>query len=161
MTPDKEAIAKLWDEITPKLYGYLINTLRNRPLADDILQTTWLKAIEALPSYDNRGKFSAWVFSIAKNEMRMHWRKSGREVPYNPELHDTEVAEDDNESTIFVSQILNKLSEEDRELVRLRYIGDLSFSEIAKLLQMNSVAVRVKMHRILKNVRSLTNTQYE
>ena len=93
MTIDKDQIAELWDEITPKLYGYLINTLKDSALADDVLQASWQKAIEALPGFrpSARGlslSFSSWLFSIARNEMRMHWRKNGREVPFDPLLHD-------------------------------------------------------------------------
>ena len=51
MLLNKDDISKLWDDITPKLYGYLINILHDRNLADDILQTTCLKAIRALPSF--------------------------------------------------------------------------------------------------------------
>lgn len=158
MNPEKDAIGKLWDEATPKLYGYLINTLKDRALADDILQNTWLKALEAMPSYRDRGYFSAWLFSIAKNEMRMHWRRHGREIPYQADLHDR--AEEKNpEGKIFMEQIISRLHPEDQELVRLRYIGDLPLGEIAKILNLNPVTVRVRMHRVLKNVRNLINNQ--
>jgi RNA polymerase sigma-70 factor (ECF subfamily) len=159
MNPDKVALEKLWDENTPKLYGYLINTLKDRSLADDILQGTWVKAIEALPQYTNRGNFSAWLFSIAKNEMRMHWRKGGREVEYTPEVHDEIKHDEYHEDKIFVSQILENLPADDQEIIRLRYIADLSFGEIAKILGINQINIRVRMHRILKNVRASINIQ--
>ena len=76
-------LSKEWDEITPKLYGYLINVLRDKPLAEDILQTTWMKAIKAMPSFQSdKGGLSAWLFAIAKNECKQHWRKSNHEVAF-------------------------------------------------------------------------------
>ncbi|OGI74756.1 hypothetical protein A2740_01160 [Candidatus Nomurabacteria bacterium RIFCSPHIGHO2_01_FULL_43_16] len=157
MNPEKDAIERLWDEITPKLYGYLVNTLKNPAIADDILQTAWLKAIEALPQFHDRGHgFSAWIFSIARNEMRMHWRKQGREIPYDPEVHDLP-EEEREKKDIFIEQLLQALPEEDRELVRLRYIADLPFNKIAKLLELNPVTVRVKMHRTLARARDILN----
>lgn len=155
MNINKDEIGELWDKITPKLYGYLVNVLKDKTLADDILQATWLKAIESLPKFQDRGYgFSAWLFSIARNEMKMHWRKGGREIPYNNNLHDVASEEDSEiEQNIFLEQILLKLSENDRELIRLRYIADLSFSEISKILKINQVALRVKIHRALGRAR--------
>ena len=162
MTTNKDEIAKLWDEITPKLYGYLVNTLKDPVLADDILQNTWTKAIEAIPSFQDRGHgFKAWLFSIARNEMRMHWRKGGREVSYDEKLHDIHIYEEDkgSEDKIFLEQIVLRLREEDQELIRLRYIADLSFLEIAKLLGINPVTARVKINRALGHARAILNTQ--
>src|SRR3989344_2326545 len=86
---DREAIGQLWDLLTPKLYGYLLNTLRHRPLAEDILQSTWLKAIEALPKFQQKHiRVGSWLFAIARNECRQHWRKSNREVGLNASLNE-------------------------------------------------------------------------
>jgi len=160
MNSNKDEIGVLWDKNTPKLYGYLINTLKDRPLADDILQTTWLKAIEAFPSFHDRGHgFSAWLFSIARNEMKMHWRKSGREISYDPSLHDSSENDSSTEDKIMVDEILAKLPIEDRELIRLRYIADLPFGQIAKILNLNPINVRVKMHRVLAKTRNIIQTQ--
>ncbi len=157
---NKHEIEELWDEITPKLYGYLINTLKDKSLADDILQNTWTKAIEALPEFENRGYgFKAWLFSIARNEMRMHWRKDGREVAYDENLHDVYENDKGGEDKIFIEQTIKKLSAGDQELIHLRYIADLSFLEIAKLLNINPVTARVKINRALGRAREILNTQ--
>ena len=157
---NKDEIGALWDKITPKLYGYLINTLKNSALADDILQTTWLKVIESMSSFQDRGNgINAWIFSIARNEMRMHWRKNGREVSYDEALHDVYEDNHNMEDKIFLQQTIVKLSIEDQELIRLRYIADLSFIEMAKLFNSNSVTIRVKMHRALSRARTVINTQ--
>ena len=156
MNLDKDAVSKLWNTLTPKLYCYLINTLRDRDLADDILQTTWLKAIEVLTRFNKRGAgFSAWIFAIARNEMKMHWRKSSREIRYDETLHDSSDIDSRVEDKILVDQILQKLSEDDRELIRLRYIGGLPLGEIGRVLKINPIAVRVRMHRALVHARTI------
>ena len=155
-TGDREALGLLWDQVTPKLFGYLVNTTHDKTLAEDLLQGTWLKAIEALPNFKPRGiAISAWLFAIARNECRLHWRKSGRETAFDSSLHDVP-AENNNqtEHTILVEQVLNKLSDEDRELIRLRYIADLPINDIAKVLNINFVAVRVRLHRALARART-------
>ncbi len=160
MTLSKEEISDLWDTITPKLYGYLINTLKDSALADDILQTTWIKVIKSLPEYSDRGyKISSWIFSIAKNEMRQHWRKNGREIPYDNNLHDLAQVETKDEDKIYIDQVIAKLDPVDQELLRLRYIADLPLGEISKLLNLNPVNVRVKMHRALSRARIILEKQ--
>jgi RNA polymerase sigma-70 factor (ECF subfamily) len=155
---DREALGKLWDLLTPKLFGYLINTLRDRALAEDILQTTWLKAIAALPGYKNRNVgLSAWLFTIAKNECREHWRKGGRQVPFDLAAHDRAGSESGAEDTLMAEQVLATLGEEDREILRLRYIADLSVKDIASVMQLNFVTVRVRIHRALARARVALN----
>jgi RNA polymerase sigma-70 factor (ECF subfamily) len=157
---DREALGKLWDLITPKLFGYLINTLRDKQLAEDILQTTWLKAIKALHTFQSRGAgISPWLFAIAKNECKQHWRKEVK----NLELDDatTNLAsanyQTNNNHLLLVEQVLNKLSEEDKELLRLRYIADLPPNDIAKILNINFVALRVRLHRAIKRAQIIAN----
>ena len=141
---------KLWGESTPKLFGYLMNTLRDKSLAEDILQSTWTKAIEALPRYQERGlPFSSWLFAIARNECRLHWRKENREIAFDAQEHDIPISTSP-EPSVLAEQILAQLSKDDRELLRLRYIADLSMHDIAKIINTNSVAVRVRIHRALK-----------
>ena len=143
-------LSKEWDSVTPKLFGYLVNTLRDKALAEDIFQATWVKAIEALPKFEQRGKgFSAWLFAVARNECKQHWRKANREVALDPQEHDIPI-DPTVESSVLVEQLLARLPEDDRELLRLRYIADLSMSEIAKILNINFIAVRVRIHRALK-----------
>jgi len=149
-------LESLWDELTPKLFGYLVNVLHDKTLAEDILQNTWTKALQALPRYHDRGKpFQAWLFAIARNECNQHWRKGSREVPLDPGTHDIpDVPSAGHTDSIYIDQIMAKLSEDDRELLRLRYIADLPMNDIAKILNINIIAVRVRVHRALKRARS-------
>jgi RNA polymerase sigma-70 factor (ECF subfamily) len=153
---DREAIGQLWDAYTPKLYGFLVNTTRDPDLASDLAQRTWVKCMEALPTYHDRGyAFSAWLFAIARNECRQHWRKSNREVPLDLELHD--VPDRDHrpaaEARDAVERALVHLHEDDRELLRLRYIADLPVKDIARILGISAVAAAVRLHRTQKRMR--------
>ena len=153
---DRQALSQLWDFITPKLFGYLVNTLKDKALAEDILQTTWLKAIKALPGFKSQGiSISAWLFAIARNECKQHWRKDTREDALNENLHDAPNTDgQQTEQNILIEQMLAKLSPEDQELIRLRYISDLSIKDIAKVLNINLIAVRVRLHRAISKART-------
>lgn len=160
---DRQALATLWENITPKLFGYLINVLKHRSLAEDILQTTWLKAIEALPKFQYRSstKFNAWLFAIARNECKQHWRKDQRDATYiNEQTETLEAAIDQTETNLLVEQMLSKLSEDDREIIRLRYIADLSVNDIAAVLDINFVTARVRLHRAINKARANLKINY-
>ena len=157
---DRDALGVLWDDITPKLYGYLVNSLREPNLAEDILQETWLKAISALPKFRARGvKFSAWLFAIARNECRQHWRRAGREIveEIKEENHPSalDFPEKNLEKKIFAEDLLKTLPAEDQELLRLRYVADLSFKEIAGVLEISVITARVRVHRVLGRARKI------
>ena len=151
---DSEALGQLWEQFTPKLFGYLVNTLKDKTLAEDILQSTWLKAVNALPNFEYNN-FSAWMFAIARNEMNQHWRKK---QPESVEEFAVEPSGDDREkidSRLTVEKLLSGLTNEEAEIIRLKYIADLPISEIAKILKINQVAARVRIHRTLKKAESL------
>ena len=153
---EKEALALLWDDITPKLYGYLLNQLRHKDLAEDICQETWLKAMAAMPKFQDRGvRFSAWVFAIARNECKQHWRKGNKEIPIDTELEnfDTHLQTNGSHDSLMIESALTKLTEEEKEILRLRYLAELSFKEIASVLEISMVAARVRVHRALAHAR--------
>lgn len=158
---DKEALDILWDALTPKLFGYLINTTRNRMLAEDLLQSTWIKAIDAFPRFQQQKcSVNAWLFAIARNECRQHWRKAKWEIPLDPERHDREQNEEKGiQDTLLVEHILTQLPEDDREIIRLRYIADIPLKDIAHILDINFVAVRVRIHRALARARTAFSSQ--
>lgn len=154
---NKEALSELWSQITPKLYGYLLNVLKNKQLAEDILQNTWLKAIDKLDSFKPRGvRFSAWLFAIARNECRQHWRKTAQQVNIN--IDDLEIGETTSsremENNLMIEAAFKSLNKKEQELLRLRYIAQLSFKDIAQVLEISVVAARVRTHRVLKKAQN-------
>ena len=160
-TGDRAALGLLIDDITPKLYGYLVNTLRNQELADDCLQTTWPKAICALPRLRSRGvRFSAWLFAIARNVCREHWRQSHHEPPLPetpPDQSDNSATAATLQETILVDAIIKQLSPPDQEILRLRYLADLTFKDIAAVLEIAPLAARLRAHRALTRARAILN----
>ncbi len=151
---DKEALGLLWDAITPKLYGYCMNVLRDKTLAEDVYQQTWLKAIENIQRFRPRGvRFSAWLFAIARNECRQQWRTRTHESIDALHNDTAQSATPRYEEKLLVEHILNKLSETEREILQLRYIADLSFKEVARALNISTLSARVRVHRALTRAR--------
>ncbi|MBI2037455.1 MAG: RNA polymerase sigma factor [Candidatus Magasanikbacteria bacterium] len=156
-TGDRDALGLLWDDLTPKLYGYLLNQLRQKDLAEDITQETWLKAINHLDKFKDRGvRFSAWVFAIARNECRQHWRGGNKEIPvdWTEEGADSNLQSTHSDDYLMIESVFIHLSNEEQEILRLRYLAELSFKEIAGILEISMIAARVRLHRALSRARN-------
>lgn len=154
---DREALAQLWDALSPKLFGYLVNTLHNTQAAEDVFQTTWLKVLENIQKYTPRGvSISAWVFTIARNECRQYWRKQSTTEADMSQVAEPGVdARPGLHAQLLAESIMSQLTERDTELLRLRYIADLSFTDIASALNINVVAARVRVSRALSRARAV------
>lgn len=156
---DKDALSRLWDDINPKLYGYLVNVLKDKSQADDILQETWLKAIEKIDKFKDRGvRFSAWLFAIARNECRQFWRqnKVGQAVSWDEmEIDISSQTSEQMDNNLMVEDILKRLRINEQEILRLRFIADLSFKEIARIMDISIISARVRVYRAITGARKV------
>jgi RNA polymerase sigma-70 factor, ECF subfamily len=75
---DPEAFGLLFEAYYSRVLNFVYRCTQDTALAEDLASNTFLQALRALPRYDHRASFLAWLFRIALNEVRMHWRKTAR-----------------------------------------------------------------------------------
>jgi RNA polymerase sigma-70 factor (ECF subfamily) len=155
------AFTPLYDCYVQPIYCYLYSRLANAQEAEDLTAQTFLSALEALPRYRDDGHFSAWIFSIARNKAIDYFRKHKRETGLD--MVETEAKADapDLLAQVIQSQDVRRLSElisgfgeADQELIRLRYLADLSFAEMSVLLGKREDAVKKALYRLLARLES-------
>ena len=160
---EKETVlASLYDEYFNKIASYAFARLGNRTVAEDIAGEVFLKALESLDSYKERGiPMQAWLFKIAHNLVIDYRRKEFKKetVPIdNVRMEDTtdiqEIAET-NAELERVSQALGKLTPEQRQVIELRFFAELSSEETGKILDKKSGAIRQMQSTALKTLRNL------
>jgi RNA polymerase sigma-70 factor (ECF subfamily) len=122
--------------------------------AEDVTSQTFLAAYEALGRYRQNGYFSAWLFTIARNKAMDHYRKKNH-------LTDVQISEEISADTdplggVIVSEqnqmvrnLIDQLPEDEKLLLRLRFLAELSFASIAQLLQRSEAAVKKSTYRVL------------
>lgn len=152
----------LYEEYAVMIYHFIYLKCRNKELAEDIVQTTFLKAIMKIDSFHGESKISTWLCQIAKNEYLNYCRKHNRQQSYdeyvenNSELllQKTESFHDMtlekiilNEQAEVIRKILHTLEEPYKEVFMLRVYGEYSFREIAELFQRNDTWARVTYYR--------------
>ncbi len=86
---DKRAFSELVSMYSERVYNLALRILRNREDAEDILQETFLTALEKIDGFDGRSTFFTWIYRIATNASLMKLRRKKMvytEFPDNPEL---------------------------------------------------------------------------
>ncbi len=167
---DHSAIEVLINRHRSKVYTYILLTIKNQQLADDLFQETFIKVIQSLRAgkYKDNGKFLSWVIRIAHNLVIDHFRKEKQMNAISNDdseidLFNSKKFSDDNiEELIVNSQIkseirtlINELPNDQREVVLLRHYGNLSFKEIADQTNVSINTALGRMRYALINLRKL------
>lgn len=134
-----------------KIYSYFwYRTGMRRELAEDLTSDVFLKAWQKFETFDQSRSFQAWVYRIAHNHLVDHYRLRRLEIDID-ELHDLG-AEDRRSWEVW--QLLEKLPDDDKEVISLKYLQGFSYKEIAEMLSKTEEAVRVMAHRALKKLQA-------
>lgn len=157
---DPQAFAPLYERYFNDLFRFLFRRSGDRELTADLVQQAFLKAMLSLPRYQPRGlPFKAWLYRIALNELRMHWRKR-REVVMDlgwkelqPLAEECGMREQEEELKLIVSG-LERLKPDQAQLIELRYFDGLSFAEVGQVLGIGEDAAKMRTHRVLGTLRT-------
>ena len=159
-TGDGTAFAGLYDAYAPRVRRFLRHQLGDADLAEELLQRTFIKMIEALPRYHARGlPFGAWVFRIARNVAIDHRRTAHATVPLDAALDrasdtdDPVAAAERHQDRAVLRAAMDSLPADQREVLIWRFFAGLSPAETAVLMGRSNGAVRILQHRALTSLR--------
>lgn len=134
------------------VYHFLYGKCRDPVLAEDLMQETFLRAMESIESFNGSCRMSTWLCQIAKHLLYQHWAKDNRIClqELNEELPDSGNTEEQAMARIELMDVwdkLQKLSPDMRKVVELRALDDLSFREIGEMLGKSENWARVTFYR--------------
>mgnify|MGYP006280409539 CR=1 FL=1 len=170
---DEEAFRQLVERHQDRIFGYLMGMVKDRAVANDIFQDTFVRVIKAMQdpdgSYTHQGQWLSWVMSIARNAAIDHIRKQEKwaDVPHDPENERSfwDTLEDDSPSASdelhraeqreWLDEHIEELAPEQREVLLLRQETDLTFREIAELQDVSINTALGRMRYALKNLRKM------
>lgn len=147
----------MYEEHVWRVYGFLAYRLRDHNAAEDLTQLAFERALRAWSRFDSRrASERTWLLAIARNLLIDHHRRdrSDRLVPIDDDLWIT-VAGPEERSTVSpeLADALSQLSDRDRELIALRFGGDLTGPEIAELMDLSLANVQQILSRSLRKLR--------
>lgn len=174
---DPEAFGELYDRHYGTILTYLFRRTMDISVAEDLTSNTFLKALKGLPKYQHKAPFRAWLYRIATNEVRMHWRRISThsrredarrwEMAYGrvklPATSATDIEDFQTHLTRLdgVRMALENLPERFRAPLALRYFEDLTYEEIAAVLNKPVGTVKVHAHRGVKRLRKMLSNATE
>lgn len=130
-----------------RVFTYILNIVKNKDVADDVFQETFVKAIMTIRQgrYTDAGKFSAWITRIAHNLIIDYFRQEKSENTVSVDNEDTDVlnrrdlSEENIEDVMVTGQIntdvrriMDSLPDSQREVLDMRFYRNMSFKEIAE-----------------------------
>lgn len=157
---------KLYLRWMSPVYRYLLHQVGDTSVAEDITSQVFLTAFEQLPRYQHRGTFAAWLFTIARNKARDHFRRSARQVSFEA-VADTGIRPDLVSEIIHADQLMRldglirALPEGELEMIRLRFVAELSLAEIGVLVHRSEEATRKAISRLLARLQRQMEDDHE
>lgn len=151
---DQDAFRKLYEETSSLVFGYALSILKDKHKAEDAMQDTYIKVYSNAGSYTGKGKPMAWILTITRNLALMNFRQKQHEniddeqyqsIYDMPHIH--------SENKMLVDHLLNRLSEEEREIVMLHAMSELKHREIASLMELPLSTVLSKYNRAIAKLR--------
>ncbi|MDT0605979.1 RNA polymerase sigma factor [Croceitalea rosinachiae] len=138
------------------IFNFLYKMCGDKMLSEDLTQDVFYKVIKYRSSYKN-GKFISWLFTIARNSMKTHFTR-------NKELHDdietvshqlTAEQRELQEDYSHLQRALNQLEASDREAIVLHRFHEIKYKELAEILGSTPGAVKTKVSRALKKLKTI------
>lgn len=154
------AFEQLVKRYQQKLLGFVYHMIYDEHAADDIVQESFINLYKTIDRVDSTKKFSAYVFSIARNTTISYIRKYKKEVPLDDILAFSE------EETLYgqlvqaeqahtIEKALKQIPEQYQKAIRLYYFEDLSYEEVGKKLGLPINTIRTHLRRGKELLRTL------
>jgi RNA polymerase sigma-70 factor (ECF subfamily) len=160
---DGLAFQRIYEDMYAPVYRYLYGRTKNKDLADDFVQTVFLKFFESLHRLKPNDTPLRFLFTVARNTLIDYWRKKKEillaedekevfaVIPDKRPNQEAEYAQ--NELSKNVQDYLSCLNEDDREVIVLKYYSGLPAKDIAVIMKISEEAVRQRQFRVLKKLK--------
>lgn len=167
---NNEAFDVLLERYQGKLFSYIYFLVRDEDLADDIFQETFVKAIVMMQQkrYVFSGKFSSWIMRIAHNHIVDMFRQEKKDFvslldpAEQSRIYDRNLQEDNIENCLIqeqtqaeVRRMVELLPQNQKEIVYMRFYQEMSFREIAEILNISINTALGRMRYALINLRKM------
>ena len=146
-------IKQIYEEYFETVNKYLFCLTHDNDISEELTQETFYKAVQKIDTYKGKCKMSVWLCQIAKHLWYDQCRKKQKTIDVEENLFDVQSLEStesqviSNEEKISLYKKMQKLDEKTREVIYLRITGELSFKEIATILDKTENWARITFYR--------------
>ena len=159
-----DKLGELFERHHGPLYGFFVRHTGDRTASEDLVQLVFYRILKYRHTYRDEGRFSAWIYHVARKVAADHFRRNNAEPASTdqgeldtapdqaPHAADRAVADDETER---LHAALAALDPGQRELLVLARFQHLKHEEIARLFDLSTGAVKVRVHRALQDLRDI------
>ena len=151
----KEAFSELFSRYQQPLFGFFRRRVADPAQADELTQETFLAVLRASARYEPSALFRTYLYAIGLKILRAHRRKTAFRATFLGIAAHEPHAESATETEVLLRQAVGKLDPLDREVLLLREFEQLSYAEIAEVLQLPVNTVRSRLFRARMALRDL------
>ena len=163
------SLEELVSRYQQKVFSYILMVVRNKELAEDLFQDTFIKVINTLRSgnYREEGKFSQWIMRISRNLIIDYFRRN-QKMSFVENNYGVDIFDGFSEPSMSIEQLIitNQihdslrglvalLPEEQKEVLKMRLYQDMSFKEIAEQTNVSINTALGRMRYAILNLRKL------
>jgi len=154
-----EDFGELYQIYADKIFKFIYYKTHHRETAEDLTSQTFIKALQGISSFNpDKGKFSSWLYKIAKNLVIDHYRATKIEENVEDiwDLSSKENVARDAEISDQIEQVkkyLLQFKKEQREIILMRVWGELSYAEIAEITGLSESNCKVIFSRAINKLR--------
>lgn len=166
---DPQAFGKLYDAYFEDIFHFILRRTDDEVLTSDLCSQTFLKALQNLKKYENRGvPFSAWLYRIASNEVNKNFNKKKKKRLFSlEEERFLEIIDRGNEQEFSEQQInlltetLSELPTDVMEVLELRFFEERSFKEISFILNIGESGAKMRLYRAVEKLKKHFNVNWD
>ena len=161
---DAASFEEVYNSYYTPLYRYIATRIKNKSDAEDMTQVVFMKVWQSLPRWnEDHSSPLSFFFTVARNTLIDHFRKNAHAEIVSDEVveifgerqSDTEEESAARERAEVIRDAVSHLSSEQQEIIRLFYVNDMTYSEIAEITGKREDAIRQIHSRAIKKLREI------
>jgi len=162
---ESDCFGRLYDHYIPQIYRFVLMKINHHQEAEDLVHDVFLSAWQNIDSYSHQGfPFSSWLYQIARNKVIDYYRlkKSTIQLDNIDEsfVKIASAVEHNLDANLDIGRIygtLNQLTPDQKDVIIMRFIEDLSHQEISAAMGRSEGAIRLLQHRAINTLKDLLN----
>ena len=154
---DLQQASLLFDRYHKRLFNFLAKMTMERTIAEDLTQNVFLRMLKYKNSYREGAKFQSWIYQMARNVFVDHYQESKNKNGFVkmetlPDRIDEDYQDAEQQEKV-LHQSLQRLPDEQRELLVLTRFQHMKYEEVAEIMNTSVANIKVKVHRAINKLR--------
>lgn len=161
---DLDRMSLLFERHSRALYGFLFHMTSRRDVSEDLVQNVFYRMLKYRHGFTVNSHFSGWMYHIARNELKDHFKRRGAAEQYDQlDDHEERIGDglllderlENKEARQGLSKAMLKLNEQDREILILSRFQELKYAEIGDMIGITPGAVKVRIYRAMQELKQI------